>query len=250
MDSFKPAYTRHVYAGFFLNSVLLQNMKRTLFLIPVGILMLLLSEQVKAQATYSQDLNGSPIKVSRYLDVKGSPFLFDSWLPALVQLTNGQTYQLDIKYDLVADELLFKDKKGDSLNFVLPIREFKFTAPLEHIYRFKSGYPPSVANTGKNTLYEVLYEGKYTLLKKISKTVWEESTTYGTATRTRNISSKNAYFIFDGSAMKPFKPQKKYLAPLFEEKSSILDQFIKSNNLDLNKDEDLIKVFTLAAEGK
>jgi hypothetical protein len=223
-------------------------MKR--ILIAIGIVTLCLSAKLEAQTTYSQDLNGSPIKVSRYLDIKGSPFLFDSWMPSLVQLENGKNYQLEIKYDLVADNLLFKDKNGDSLNFVLPVKEFKFTSPTGRVYRFKSGYPTTTPNTGKNTLYEVLYEGNPSLLKRTSKFIWEESTTYGTATRTKNISSKIGYFIFDGTSMKPFKPQNKHLASIFEGKSSILNQYIDDNDIDLNKDDDLIKVFTFAVEGK
>jgi len=169
-------------------------------------------------------------------------------MPVLVKLANGKTYQLDIKYDLVANELLFKDKKGDSLNFVLPVSEFKFTGPLERIYRFKSGYPPSGGNTRKNTLYQVVYEGKPTLLKKMSKTVWEESTTYGTATRTKNVGSKNVYFISDGGALSPFKPQRKSIFSMFNENSAELDKYIKENSLDLSKDDDLIKVFVHACK--
>ena len=235
---------------FFINSILLTCMKCNISLIAIGLMTLCLSAEVKAQTTYSQDLNGSPIKVSRYLDIKGSPFLFDSWMPSLVQLENGQTYQLDIKYDLVADELLFKDKRGDSLNFVLPVKEFKFTAPIGRVYRFKSGYPATTPNTGKNTLYEVLYEGNPSLLKKTSKSIWEESTTYGTATRTKNISTKASYFTFDGSSMIPFKPQKKSLLALFSGKSTELEKYIKDSSLELSKDEDLMKVFAFAVERK
>jgi hypothetical protein len=220
-------------------------MRKVPYLIAVAMLTLFNVHQVNAQATYGQDVNGSALKASRYLDINGSPFLFDSWLPAMVQLENGQTYKLDVKYDLVADNLIFKDKNGDSLAFVLPIKEFKFTAGRDDklTHSFKSGFPQTTGNTGKNTLYEVLFEGTTTLLKKQSKSIWEETTTYGTANRTKNISSKTIYYIVDESGIKPLKNQRKAVTSAFGSKSADVEKYIKENKLDVSKEEDLIKVF-------
>jgi hypothetical protein len=197
-----------------------------------------------AQAIYGQDANGSPIKASRYLDINGSPYFSDSWMEGIVQLSNGQTYNLDIKYDLIADNLLFKNKTGDSLTFVLPVKEFKFKQ-LGHVFR--SGFPATTNNTGKQSLYEVLYDGNPLLLKKRSKSIWEETTTYGTANRVKNISEKSFYYIFDGSTMKPLKNQKKAVLVAFGNKSDAVEAYIKDNKLDVSKDEDLIKAFAYYA---
>jgi hypothetical protein len=197
-------------------------------------------KRANAQAIYGQDVNGSPIKASRYLDINGSPYFSDSWMEGIVQLNNGQTYNLDIKYDLVADNLLFKNKTGDSLTFVLPVKEFKFKQ-LNHVFR--SGFPSTSNNTSKQSFYEVLYDGNPALLKKQSKSIWEETTTYGTANRVKNISEKIAYYIYDGTNMKPLKNQKKSVLAAFGSKSAAIEAYIKDQKLDVSKDEDLVKVF-------
>jgi hypothetical protein len=227
-------------------------MKQITYLIAFAMVTFFHLAQVNAQATYGQDANGSPIKVSRYLEVNGSPYLFDTWQKGLVLLSNGQTYKLDIKYDLIADNLLFKNKDGDSLTFVLPVKEFKFTEagvnPQTHIFR--SGFPQTAANTGKESLYEVLYDGVPALLKKETKTIWEETTTYGTANRTKNINTKIVYYVFNGTDMKLLKNQKKAVLSAFPDKLEELDQYIKSNKLDVSKEVDLIKLFAHYASSK
>jgi hypothetical protein len=221
-------------------------MKHLTYLLALCLVCIFQLNNANAQATYSQEVNGSPMKASRYLNINGSPYLFDSWLPAIVELENGQSYKLDVKYDLVAENLLFKDKKGDSLTFMLPVKAFKFNLlpNNETSYTFKSGFPPTSSITNKETLYQVLYEGSLTLLKKTTKSIWEETTTYGTANRVKNISAKTFYYVYDGISIKPVKNQKKAVLAAFGSKSAQVETFVKESHLDVSKDDDLVKVFT------
>lgn len=222
-------------------------MRRIKYLIAAALVFVFSSSHSYAQATYGQDVNGSPLKASRYVDINGSPYLVDTWKKGTVQLNNGQTYNLDIKYDLIADDLMFKDKNGDSLTFVLPVKEFKmdyFGNGALQTHTFRSGYPAAGGSGGgAETLYEVLYEGPLALLKKQTKSIWEETTTYGTANRTKNINTKTVYYLFNGKSLTPFRPQKKALLAALPEQADKMDQYIKSNHLDVSKDGDLVKVF-------
>jgi hypothetical protein len=223
-----------------------ESMKQLKYLVVLAIAFVFNLNHTYAQATYGQDVSGSPLKASRYVDINGSPFLIDTWQKGVVQLNNGQTYKLDIKYDLIADDLMFKDKNGDSLTFVLPVKELKLNYTennKEQMHLFRSGYPAVASNSGPQTLYEVLAEGAWTLLKKQTKSIWEETTTYGTANRTKNISTKTLYYIYNGKSMAVFRPQKKALLAVLPEKAKEIDQYIKDNHLDVTKDVDLVKVF-------
>jgi hypothetical protein len=216
------------------------------YLITLAIIFAISLNNSYAQATYGQDVNGSPLKASRYVDINGSPYLVDTWQKGTVQLNNGQTYNLDIKYDLIADDLMFKDKNGDSLTFVLPVKEFKmdyFANGVLQTHIFRSGYPAAGGNGGAETLYEVLYEGPLALLKKQTKSIWEETTTYGTANRTKNINTKTLYYVFNGKSMTPFRPQKKALLAALPEHADKMDQYIKTNRIDVSKDGELVRVF-------
>jgi hypothetical protein len=203
--------------------------------------------KTKAQGLYAQDLNGSPIREKKYTDVNGSPYLSNNWEKATVQLANGQTYNnVEVKYDLVADDLTFKSPKGDSLSFAQPVKEFKLSYISDnqsqtHLYR--SGFPATGAKTTDRSFYEVLYDGGVKLLKRRAKSVWMETTTYGTATQTKNITERVTYFAYKGGQMVPIKQDKKSILAALSDKSAQIEKYVKDNKIDWKQDADLVKVF-------
>lgn len=221
-------------------------MKYTKLLMGIALVILFAQTQTKAQGMFTQDVNGSPIREKKYVDVNGSPYLIDTWEKAVVQLDNGQTYNVDVKYDLVADELTFRSNKGDSLTFVKPVKEFKLAYinnNKNETHIFRSGFPSTGAKTTEKSFYEVLYDGGTKLLKKQAKSIWTESTSYGTATQTKNITPRTTYFVAKEGKMLPLKLDRKSVISALADKSSQVEQYIKENKLEVKNDEDLIKVF-------
>ncbi|WDF55271.1 hypothetical protein [Mucilaginibacter sp. KACC 22063] len=199
----------------------------------------------KAQTMFAADVNGSPIKVTKYTNINGSPYLSDSWQKGTVLLANGQTFNLDIKYDMIADNLLFKNKNGDSLNFVQPVKEFKIKSADNDDSQsklFRNGFPSTNVKTSASSFYEVLYDGGTKLLKREAKSLWKESTTYATATETQNITQTTDYYIFKDGKMITVKPNKKAFLSALSNKTAELGKYVKDNNIDFKKDSDLIKV--------
>ncbi len=220
-------------------------MKNIKLLIVVFILMLS-ANRIKAQV-YGQDVNGSALREKRYLDVNGSPYLVDTWEKAVVQLNNGQTYNVDIKYDMIADNIYFRNKAGDSLNFAQPVKEFKIAYTLNNKAEsrlFRSGFPSTGGKTNQNSFYEVLYDGTTKLIKKDAKSIWEETTTYGTATKVKNITDHVTYFVARGDKIVLLKNDRKSVTEALNDKAADIEKYIKDNKLDAKKDDDLIKIFT------
>lgn len=203
--------------------------------------------QSRPVTMYAKDINGTPIRTSSYTDVKGSPYLTNQWVKGVVKLDNNQTYNLEIKYDMIADNLMFRTSENDSLNFVQPVKEFK----LDYIadgksqsHLFRSGFPATDAKTDNASFYEVLYDGGTKLLKRQAKTMWKETTSYGTPNNTMNITERITYFIFQSDKMLPLKTDRKSVISALSNKSAEVEKYIKDNKLDTKNETDLVKVFT------
>lgn len=204
--------------------------------------LLLFSAAVKGQVI--EDANGRPVLVRQYTDVQGSPYLADEWIKGVVTLNNGKTYKaVDLKYDQVADELFFKNAKGETLGFVQPVSEFKLIVlekETPRVLYFRNGFKPVNGNTEK-TFYQILTDDETPLVKRISKKV-HENKPYSSATVVKTFEEVREYYLVKyGLPVKIRKDKKSVLAALGSY-SDQLDEFIKSNQLNLKDDADLIEL--------
>ncbi len=201
--------------------------------------------------TYAQAIiplkesQGMPLRSRSYAEIKGNPYLTDSWVKGIVKQSNGQVYKdIDLKYDQLEEQLIFKTSNGAELGFAVPIVEFKLSyeengTPVTKVFR--NGFAPFRGSTDK-TYYELLYDGTVKLLKKNIKQI-ESNRAYNSAVTTQKIVERTKYFYALNNELVEFKKDTKFLADAFGGKSTAVQQYIKDNNLDLKKDEDLIKVF-------
>ncbi|RDC56681.1 hypothetical protein DU508_05585 [Pedobacter chinensis] len=59
---------------------------------------------------------GMPLRFRTYVDLKGSPYFIDSWTKGIIKQSNGQiSKNIELKYDQLEDELIFKNANGRSL---------------------------------------------------------------------------------------------------------------------------------------
>lgn len=192
-----------------------------------------------------RDAQGVPVRAKSYGDIKGSPYLTTEWSKGTVKQENGQTYaDVNVRYDLLEDQLLFKNGAGAELAFVIPVVEFKLTydekgTQVTKIYR--NGFAPFEGSTDK-TYYELLYDGTVKLVKKNLKKI--ESTQEYNSPPTQNIVDRIKYFYVVNNGLVEFKRDTKSLVSAFGSKSTGLQQYMKDNKLNLKNDEDLIKIFT------
>lgn len=183
------------------------------------------------------DFMGRPVFEKRYTDIKGTPYLFEDWVEGSVKLKSGKAFDgVKLKYDQVADELMFLDQAGKEMLFVEPVVEFTMDKKT-----FRIGYP-ATDGASPESYYEVLVEGKTELLKRTSKKVIEEAA-YNAATKVKTIRSNESYYVTASNlSLTKVKKDKKSLLAALPDKSAELEAYVKSNRLDLRQEQDMAKL--------
>jgi hypothetical protein len=192
--------------------------------------------------TYLEEVNGRPIKGNIQTDVTGSPLLFKSWKQATVLFKDGKTLNnIPMNVDLVSQTPLFVGPGNQALAFVDPIASFSVIDTLGSLMN-KKLY--NKLENGDPGYYLVIADGKLTLLKKVWKVVWEDKT-YNSATVTRSILEKSAYYVMnkDANTLSVIKPSKKSILAAFKDKTDAVEDYLTKNKINFGTDEDLNKLF-------
>ena len=189
---------------------------------------------------------GMPLRSRSYSDLKGSPYFLDTWNKGIVMQVNGQSFKdVELKYDQLEDELIFKDQQGRELGFAVPVKEFKINYAFEGSPKsalFRNGFEPFKGSTEKN-YYEILYDGPVKLAKKNVKHI-EQYREYNSAITTKSVIERVKYYFYTTNKLTEFKRDVKSIQLAFGEKSTPVLKYIEENKLDLKKDSDLTKVFS------
>lgn len=190
-----------------------------------------------------QDANGRPVFEKQYTDVLGSPYLWDTWQQGEVKLSDGKTYtKVDLKYDQVADNLIFKSLTGEPMHFVLAVNAFKILSTSGAELHFRSGYKSMDGGTEK-TFYQVLSDGETTLVKRTLKKIVEHKP-YNSATVEKSFRQLENYYLVKQGVFVRVKKDRKALLEILSDYSSQLDQFIRANDLNLKNEPDLASLVT------
>jgi len=188
---------------------------------------------------------GMPLRSRSYVDLKGSPYFIDSWNKGMIKQSNGQSIKdIELKYDQLEDELIFKDAKGQELGFAIPVTEFKIDYVFNGLPKsslFKNGFEPFRGSTQQN-YYEILYTGHLKLAKKNVKRI-EAYREYNSATITKSIIERVKYYYYTENKLFEFKRDNNSIKQAFGDYAIPLIAYVQENKLDLKNDEDLIKVF-------
>jgi hypothetical protein len=183
------------------------------------------------------DQLGRPIQAKHYTNIIGSPFLSDNWATGSVKMTSGIMYEgMQLMYDQLEDQLLFRNQAGQTQLFADPVLEFSI---LERVFR--KGYTP-VDGAAPTAFYEVLADGRTQLLKRTSKKVFEDLP-YGSSTKVKTIQENDNYYISQsGSVLIKIKKDKKTLLAVLDDQKPKLEAYTKSERLDLKKEADMVKL--------
>jgi len=210
------------------------------------IVLLLVAAFQHANAQFTQDVDGRPLTAKTgYTDIQGTPFLTEGWVTGAVKLADGRTYKdMSLRYNEMDDKLFFRDKKGDTLEFVDPVKEFKLENPMgaNLIARtFKSGFK-NIPNTTESSFFEVLADGTASLIKRYTKSITELKE-YNSPTIKRFEESTKYYLIVAEKAV-PLKRDQKFILTTLGNKQPEMEAYIKDNKLNLKHDDDLAKLIT------
>lgn len=189
----------------------------------------------QAQIAISSDvIGGTPLTGQSYTNVKGTPYLIDTWELGTVTLASGKKFEnISMMFDQVANMVIFRDADGSSKAFSQPVAAFSIKNNAD-VYNFERG-PDGV-------FYQKLLTGKLTLWKKNHKSLIDEKP-YGSATVQRNILNNTSYYSGELTKLTKIKTDKKSILALFGDKSSEVEAYIKKNKLGTKEDLDLIRIF-------
>jgi len=170
----------------------------------------------------------------------GSVYLFDSWKnKAIIQLSTKSYTFSNINFN-IEKETFMSQIEGDSLY----IFDFKnINKVVINGKEFKSFFSPL---DGQDKIFQVIYENTdFSILKKYNVKIIESSPD-PMLNRSRNKIVKNeSYFTIQNNNFTPFKLKKKFITQLLEKNTavSMLDKYVKSNNLSYKDENDLKKIF-------
>ena len=205
--------------------------------------LLILVYSVRANAQFIQDDQGRPVLTKNYVDVQGSPFLFENWVKATVRFQNGKTYSdVPMKLDIVADKPYFKNPKDeDLLEFIDPVTEFVLFSSEQGPLIFRNGFKAN-EGLGKQNFYHVLFDGGTKLLKrKVKKII--ETKDFNSASAVRSFEEMTFYYIGKDGLAASIRKDKKNILEVLGNHQAELESYIKEHKLNLKNEDHLIRLF-------
>lgn len=197
--------------------------------------------------TYAQDLDdfklsdGSTVNDKRYVMYDKLPFFKENFLKGKIITDNGNSVnQLSLRFDMYANELQYiKDKRIYLVSE--PVKEFVLydaTDPANLSYTFRR-FNIDVNGKEKPAFCEVLYDGSVKLLKYVKKTEVEK-TNMTSATITKTFTDYKIDYLQKNGKLIRLDKNGKNLLPLLSDKEQQVNEYVKSNKIKLNNDEQLV----------
>ena len=179
---------------------------------------------------------------SEYDGVAGSPYLLKDWVNGTVYYKNGRVVtQFKLRFDCPRNYLqmefkgqTFSPQTSSITSFVLYPKNSKDSMV------FRKGYPVSGAYNAE-TFYQVLTNGKASLLYILSKTIVEDKDILPSSTK-RFFEEEDEFFLFsNGSITKLIRNDREKLAAQFPAQQAALLKFMEDEEMKMRSAEDFIK---------
>jgi hypothetical protein len=190
------------------------------------------------EVSYQMNTTATKEETLKYSEIKGSPYLNDSFSPAKATCCNEI---MPMRYDTYTDEIEYK-KEGTVYTLLKesPYTKIEFTSPkvvltLEDIDH-KPGY------------FILLADGKNSLLKKITTKIESPSGNKNPVSFASKDTNSNfrrdepIYYVKTEKGTYKLLKNKKDILDLYPDKTTELNSFFDSNKIKFNKEESLIKL--------
>ncbi len=199
------------------------------------------------ESIISADENSTIVYNNRYEGIRGTPFLFADWIPGELVLTNNKRFdEIEIKYDMMEDNVLIMNSSG------IPIYPNKNIVKSFH-FRNSEGVYRNFVNLaladynlgadGNSGYVELLYKGKNSLVAKKVKFLkhveargaYSENKTYDEF----RYSPTEYYWINNEGEATQLKGGKKNVLKALKDNGDLAN-YAKKEGLNLKKENDLI----------
>jgi hypothetical protein len=219
-----------------------------------GLLMVGLTCRIFAQAGFVPesrtltfnvfDQNGKAF-VNPAPDVAGSPFLVADWrYGTLVANSNRRYDSVRIRFNLYSQEVHFLNSSNQELaldkgyvrEIVLPDGKTGAGGGMD----FQNGFP-AIDEQDINNFYEVLVQGKISLLLSIRKIIAQEKDEMSGEVR-KEYKTYVDYYAYDGKTMQRIKKDKTFIENLLADKREKIETFVTDNKFKLRSIDEIQKV--------
>ena len=190
---------------------------------------------------------------TRYEGLRGTPYFQPGWAKGQIELTNGRKYtNVPIKFDAHRQALILLRPKQGNDSIIIDQRTvslFRLTASADadgRDYMFRR-YPTAKADDPvvRDGYFLVLYEGKTSLLKRVSKKIQtaDYKSAYSSGVRYDNYTDENTYYLLKSdNKLTKIKLSKKSLLDALSDKGDALRAFIDSRRIAVKVENDAVTV--------
>ncbi|KQC01468.1 hypothetical protein [Pedobacter sp. Hv1] len=205
----------------------------------VGFFLFFVVNAIASKAQFINDIRGRPVTTLQYENLSGSPFYSDKYLKGTVNIKgNIKVIQVYLKLDQVKDILLAKNNLTSEtpIEITDDVLNFKLIGAEGDTTMFKR-----VPNG--DGYYEVLYNGKTSLLKRTKKKILE-TPVYNSAAIEKSAVSTISYFILTKEGkLVPIKLDKNsFLSALDKDKVKDIEQYVSKEKLGFKNELNLKKI--------
>lgn len=191
-------------------------------------------------------LYGIPLPEGKII---GDTYLDTRWRKSSILLyeNNKMIEGFPVRYDIRTDEVEIKSKKAIKVVKGTKVKSFVWidsaSKNLEYFVNAKDF--KDADNVPYSGFFQVLTDGKVSLFKKtlieIKKADYNIQLNVGS--RDDKILKKSEFYVLKDNQVIELPASKKKVIALFDEKSEVMDRFIKENNLSVTKGDQLKIIF-------
>ncbi len=190
---------------------------------------------------FSQDMvlhdpvTGKSFSSEKYSEIRGTPFLYDKWIPGTATSARGIYKDLQLKLDSY-NNILYFYKDETPYEFQEPIKSFMLINP--DTLRFKKGI--SGSGLKADQWVQVFTEGKIGFYRSDIKLVSEMSEINVGMVKTFTNSSR--YYISKDGKTELVKLSKGDIFEHIKDKEDQVKAYIDANNIGTKKEGDFAKI--------
>jgi hypothetical protein len=194
------------------------------------------------QQIFLSDVNGQAF-INKYEGIAGSVYDQNDYHLARITLKDGRVYN-DVKtrINLLEQEVNFIASNGQEgflgkgMASEIAYIDDKEATQNEKI--FQCGFPP-IDNQNRISLYQILLNGKTSLLKSVYKSIQERNNDMSGERYKEFATYENMYLLKDG-VMSRIKKDKSSLLAMFQDQNQAVKKYIEDQKLNLKNEAHLI----------
>ena len=194
------------------------------------------------QQIFLSDVNGQAF-INKYEGIAGSVYDQNDYHLARITLKDGRVYN-DVKtrINLLEQEVNFIASNGQEgflgKGMASEIAYIDDKEGVQNVKVFQCGFPP-IDNQNRISFYQILLNGKTSLLKSVYKSIQERNNDMS-GERFKEFATYENIYLLKAGTMSRIKKDKSSLLVLFQDKKEAITKYIDDQKLNLKNEAHLI----------